>query len=295
MFFPGFDSRVSFTSGSSFVDYTCDSSITMSQESTSSLSDFRSDDVGSPPPVWNPLPSSNRSYSSYSGSATSGSGAAGHVGGNGHPPEPGSAAVSVSVEADEASTRALSVWDLEHVKKEGNSKKDGGWTCLWCKQFFKHWNATKCLYHLAKIVGKDVRICRAAHDKKHRELYHSMLSAKDKHSTTLKAREKEFQAKIAEGQQSLKVMLDASRQRASGAMTPASDQQTAEGSMASLLTMAIADFVHCSGLSFSVTSGQYFKNILKYARCVPVSYNPPNRNALSTNLLKLNYDHRMQR
>jgi hypothetical protein len=264
------------------------SSITMSI-STSSLS-VRSD-VASPPPV--------RSV----GGSSSGGGVARHVRGNGLSPEPGSTAVeAISLESDEVSSKAPNVWELEHVKKLGTGKTDWGWKCLWCNQTFKSWNATKCLYHLAKVVGKDIRICKSGQDKKHKALYYSMLSHKDKHLVGFKAREAKFQAVVADGQQSLAVMLEASRERvskacgAANAKKPATfKEQTVEASMSSQLTMAIADFVHSNGLPFWTTQGEHFKSILKFARCVPASYSPPTRNALSTNLLKINYDRRIQR
>jgi hypothetical protein len=221
---------------------------------------------------------------------------AGHVGGNGLPPERGSTAVSLEAEK-KASKEAPSVWDLDHVKRLGTSKADAAWKCLWCNMVFRHWNATKCLYHLAKIVGKDVRICRATHDKKFKELYYSMLKGKDKVLTTLKARENKFQDMVADNQQSLAIMFEESRLRVSnGCGTASSGNQTVlESSAASQLTMAIADFIHSSGLAFSVTQSDLFKSILRHARCVPVSYQPPTRNALSTTLLKINYNNRMQR
>jgi hypothetical protein len=234
-------------------------------------------------------------------SSSGGSSAAGHVGGNGLPPERGSTAVSL--EAEKSSKEAPSVWDLDHVKRLGTSKADAAWKCLWCNMVFRHWNATKCLYHLAKIVGKDVRICKVTHDKKSQELYYSMLKGKDKALTKLKAREAKFQEMVNEGQQSLAVMFEESRQRVSNACGTASSgkqqicksDQTVERSAASQLTMAIADFIHSSGLAFPVTQSDLFKTILKHARCVPASYQPPTRNALSTTLLKINYNSRMQR
>ena len=103
-----------------------------------------------------------------------------------------------------------------------------------------------------------------------------MLSAKDKNLTHFKAREAKFQAMVLEGQQSLAVMLEESRQRVSASSSAAMkndskpgglfrEERTVESSASSQLTMAIADFVHSCGLSFRVTESEYFKNILKYA------------------------------
>lgn len=244
--------------------------------------------------------SSSVSSFSVAGTDSGGRGVAGHVEGNGLPPEPGS-----TVEQ-----RVLSVWDFEHVQKNGlpNDKKTQTWTCAWCRQTFKHWNATKALFHLTKIAGKDVRICKAAHDNVHKELYKSFLKEKDKSLASLVARNSNMEAMVNDGQQSLAVMFEAGRHRVScgggssgggtsiaTAHSRVSNDNTVEASTASQLTMSIADFVHSSGLSFSATQGQHFLNILKYARGVPSTYKPPTRNSIATSLLKINYARRIER
>jgi hypothetical protein len=70
---------------------------------------------------------------------------------------------------------------------------------------------------------------------------------------------------------------------------------TVEACTASHLTMAIADFVHSTGLPFSATQGVYFQNILKLARGVPATYKGPQRNAIATTLLKVNYNRRIEK
>jgi hypothetical protein len=236
-------------------------------------------------------------------------GVAGHVSGNGPPPEPGSTG-ALPVEVDDASSAVSCVWDLQHVQKTGDCKANQAWKCLWCHLSFKQWNATKVLYHLAKVKGHDVRVCKASHDKVSKELYHSMLSEKDKSHLGQQARAANFEALVGEGQQSLAVMYEAGRKRvtkvggaavANGGGTNTArprvfaSEFTVEASTASQLTMAIADFVHSSGLPFSVTQGVYFQNILKFARGVTSSYQPPNRNALSDSLLKISYNRRMEK
>jgi hypothetical protein len=248
--------------------------------------------------------------------------AAGHVGGNGSPPEPGStAAVPVSLleAADDNEGKVLSVWDFQHVQKLGSTKADASWTCLWCNLNFKHWNATKALYHLAKVSGKDVRTCKVVHDRKSKEMYRTFLSGKDKSHTDMKVRNSNFEALVGEGQQSLAVMFESNRKRSSGgggatggsATTAASTiaststisarqrvlgtDMTCEASSASQLTMAIADFIHSTGLPFSATQGTYFNNILKFSRNVPFGYKPPSRNTISTTLLEINYKRRMEK
>lgn len=238
------------------------------------------------------------------------SGGAGHVAGNVPSPDPGSTA-GTSIEVDESSAATgTSVWDLDHVQKAGDHKGNQTWKCLWCNLTFRQWNATKVLYHLAKINGRDVRVCQAKHDPKSKELYQSMLQDKDRMNSGKQARAAKFDSLVAEGQQSLAVMFEAGRKRLSngggGTVTNSvttdttrprvfASEFTVEASTASQLTMAIADFVHSSGLPFSVTQGAYFQNILKFARGVSSTYKPPNRNALSDSLLKISYNRRMEK
>ena len=46
----------------------------------------------------------------------------------------------------------------DHLKK---SVKDGKqhWFCRWCKQDFAGWNATKYMYHAAKVSNKGIKVC----------------------------------------------------------------------------------------------------------------------------------------
>ena len=140
-----------------------------------------------------------------------------------------------------------------------------------------------------------------------------MLKEKESTLSDFNAREKNFQAIVEDGQRRLTEMFTMSRQRVSNAGGPPTVSSTGtaqppvlnqqvlncnagmEASTSSQLTMAIADFIHSTGLSFSATQGEYFQNILRLARGAPASYKPPGRNALSTSLLKINYNRRMER
>ena len=281
-------------------------------ESSETGASFASSFLPSPKP---PLPkfvtmsslATNSSLSRLSVGSDGVSSVAGHVEGSGSPPEPGSTVV-VSID-DAQPQRFYSVWDFHHVKKSGTKEVNPEWTCLWCHTTFKKWNATKVLYHLTKTGGKDVRVCKAAHDKTSKQLYNSFLNDRATTQTGAEQRAANFQAMVGEGQQSLAVMFESVRQRNSTggntAATTAGDtgnkqrvfrqEYGVEASTASQLTMAIADFVHSSGLPFSITQGEYFKNILKYARGVSMAYKAPSRNALSTTLLRLNYNRRIEK
>jgi hypothetical protein len=236
------------------------------------------------------------------------------IAGGGNPPPSNRAecgTVNSAVSMDDTAEKATSVWDFTHIQKHGTTRADQTWTCLWCNMTFKHWNATKVLYHLVKVEKKDIRTCRANHDAKHKELYRSVLNDKDKSQASFDVRAAKFQSLVGEGQQSLAVMFEAGRQRMShggGGGTTGTTAESANGtraggcvdltieaSTASQLTMSIADFIHSSGLSFSATQGQHFQNILKFARGVPSTYKPPTRNSIATTLLKINYSRRIEK
>lgn len=236
------------------------------------------------------------------------------MGDNGLPPEPGSTVASaISVSA--CSEPVLSVWDLGHVQKnQGVTKHDQTWTCLWCNLTFKHWNATKVLYHLAKISGHDVRVCKAAHDKGCRQQYLDMVKGRNDTAKGVKERATDLEEMVDDGQTGLVNYFCSGRRRGSKSGGPSSivtstatvaptiiknkvpeTDLSVETYSASKLTIAIADYVHSTGLPFSVTQGVYFQNILKFARGVPPSYRPPDRNAISTKLLKMNYTRRIEK
>jgi hypothetical protein len=191
---------------------------------------------------------------------------------------------------------AGSVWTFEKVEQTGEKRAEGGWKCLWCNNHYKGWNATKVLRHLTKVTGRDIRPCKARIDPGALTFYRSYMQSKEDTKAETKQNAVLFQEGVSEGQQSLAVMFEAGRSRTTtvggkGGTT----NTTIEASTASQLTMAIADFVHATGLSFSATQGIYFERILTLARGVPSSYQPPTRNAIGTTLLKLNYARRLKR
>ena len=47
------------------------------------------------------------------------------------------------------------------------------------------------------------------------------------------------------------------------------------------LTSAIANWIHCKGLDFSIASCPLFRDVLKKATEVPINYKPPSRNQVA--------------
>ena len=60
------------------------------------------------------------------------------------------------------------------------SVKDGKqrWFCRWCKQDFAGWNATKCMYHAAKVSNKGIKMCGGIISIIHYRRYVSLVATK---------------------------------------------------------------------------------------------------------------------
>ena len=61
------------------------------------------------------------------------------------------------------------------------------------------------------------------------------------------------------------------------------------------LTVAITDLIISEGLSFNISQKPRFKKVLDLERTVSKSYQPPNRNLISKDLLGVNHHHNMKK
>jgi hypothetical protein len=200
---------------------------------------------------------------------------------------------SYDIVADTSDSSALclpvkSVWDFENVKRLGdsNTKSTQSWVCGWCSSTFKSWNATKALNHVSKASGKnDIKPCTGAIPKKTLTMFQnfrlqtrSMQAVKRKHKD-------EFIEQLSNNQTSISCHFEHKKIRSS---------KTSNASQPINMT-AIADFVFSKGLSFSVTEGEHFQQILQLSRLVPSSYRAPNRKSLSNDLLDISYENTLQK
>lgn len=196
------------------------------------------------------------------------------------------------------------VWDFEKITKMGGPDTPGEktWHCGWCSSSFKTWNATKALSHVTKASGNnDVKICTGSIPKATLERFRQFRYQKLGVASAKRERQDAFEETIAENQQSLSVMLAANRSRSSQGVTKTMVDMTGDGgegvaaTNATKLTAAIAEFVFCKGLPFSVAEGEHFRQILKLSKLISTSYRPPNRKMIANELLDLSYDNRLQR
>ena len=112
-----------------------------------------------------------------------------HHGGTGNP------LIDVDEDLDEVLPVLSSIWECPMINKfagfDDNGKPFSGWTCCWCplenygsqpKPFWTM-NAAKALYHVAKILGHDIRPCQgripAAKSRQYRDLHLSKTLTKE--------------------------------------------------------------------------------------------------------------------
>jgi hypothetical protein len=169
----------------------------------------------------------------------------------------------------------------------------------------KGWNATKALNHVTKAVGNnDVKACTGSIPKESLSVFQAFRFKRMGSASVKRQHEEAFSETISNNQNSLSVMFETQRIRASKASGASAEDiidmtgdidQNVGATNATKLTMAIAEFVYCKGLSFSATEGEHFMRILKLSRLVSLWYCPPSRKLLSNDLLQVCYDNRLER
>ena len=69
-----------------------------------------------------------------------------------------------------------SIWDDDRFKKVRDKDNKPRWTCGWCHYSGSGFNATKTLWHVAGVPGKDVRRCKGKIDPLYKRRYELLLS-----------------------------------------------------------------------------------------------------------------------
>ena len=120
---------------------------------------------------------------------------------------------------------------------------------------------TKALNHVTKTKGKDVKPCSGSIPKHTLDGFKAFRDRKNGTKTAKRQHAVALTDTVSENQKSLAVMFKSKRSRPSNTGNSTVDGSV-EASNATILTTAIADFVHTKGLPFSTTEGPQFQNIL---------------------------------
>ncbi len=238
-------------------------------------------------------------------------------------PVPAVAAVAVAATAassesakedDGEETKYTSVWEFSEAvkkvdevydqrgKKVRNKKGElvPGWECLYCKRQFPHANATKALMHISKTKGHDVAVCRSPIPVKLMKRYCKLRDEKIAAKAEAARKRGEYEEKVDEKQQTMSVTMENKCLRMSASVKTRSNSVHGEmvggleASHATTLTTAIAEFCFARGLPFDITECYEFRKVLILAKMVSTAYLPPNRKAISNELLEISYEKKME-
>jgi hypothetical protein len=223
--------------------------------------------------------------------------------------ELGTSGASVVTPCQQKLENIQSVWEFEKIERRGGPDSASKyWHCGWCQSSFKGgWNATKVMFHCARMgaTENDVRSCSGLIPKDTLALFQGFRLRQINKKNLKRKKHDTHQSSVSENQKSLSIAFQQGRARHSAIASTGTtgnvidmsgvDDGAVVVSNSTKLTTAIAEFVYCKGLSFSVVEGEEFQQILKLASLVPTSYRPPNRKLLSNELLDLSYQNRMSR
>lgn len=129
-------------------------------------------------------------------------------------------AASAIEESKEATDLAplKTIWDdKDHLEKCIEKGKDG-WRCKWCGIFFNGVNATKALFHVAKIWRPSVHvaICRAVIEPIYLQLYRDLVNTKDAKKQSKKQAQEAIADDIDQNQQEMIAIVASSKKARRG-------------------------------------------------------------------------------
>jgi len=182
------------------------------------------------------------------------------------------------------------------------------------------YNATKLVYHAAKIKGGDIKICTAAHPEKNRQQYLTLYQRMIAEKLSRKQSNNDAQiAIVAQQEQTAAAYAQVATKRRVASMddsvidvdggdqhlTVASSSKKRARNMrqSQLITSipsasanniekmdtAIADFLLSNALPPSLSECPKLKLLLQTAKHAPLGYNPPTRQTVAGSLLDANY------
>ena len=215
-------------------------------------------------------------------------------------------------------------------RKGTRGTPDEIWECLHCNRSFSKHNATKALWHAAKKSGQNIQVCRGKVSDVMKTKYLDLYQRKAVSFLAKKKRRQDLDNSIHDRNSKAAEAVSSKRSRNSSSVnvsnppnegelipqhilapaafggstqslvqmrlntrssTPDGIGITSPGShFENLLTVTISDFIHANGLPFRVAECPRLKQIIKYAKHVNCDYNPPNREAVRTELLDTNYE-----
>lgn len=192
-----------------------------------------------------------------------------------------------------------SVWECSWITIIPKTEREGEkWRCGWCENTFKPKHATRALYHLNKLPGKGIAVCKGAITNAYLSRYKQLLTKSEKRGDANK-RTVQALAEYTEDRQKGAVELMSSKKARGSSISnqPSIDASIQNMSQAdiresnnSVLTTAIASFFHNNNIPVAAADSPEFRYMLQKARLAANDYTPPDRKRLGGELLDLLFD-----
>jgi hypothetical protein len=173
------------------------------------------------------------------------------------------------------------------------------WKCRFCKKDFA-WNATKILKHFAGVARGDIKLC-ANIPTKYKIEYANVYSLKEEATKQQELQTTIMKESMELDNNAIAAMYDDRKKKAKSSSLSAATAPSLktyhqlkmtdeDPDLESRLSAAIATFIHCCGLPFSIANHPQFLKVLSLAKRVGTKYTPPDRKVISGILLDLAYD-----
>ena len=78
-----------------------------------------------------------------------------------------------------------SIWDDEKMNRSVVDGKDG-WICGWCDKFFKPFHDTRAVWHLLKLKGMGIAVCKAVIPEANLKLYMALYDCTNRKGLAIK-------------------------------------------------------------------------------------------------------------
>lgn len=170
---------------------------------------------------------------------------------------------------------------------DANSKKR--WKCAFCHNEFA-WNATKVLKHFVGVRGADIKICTKI-DENSRMQYRQIFDARTELATVQKESISAHRETTERNNSVIALKYAASKGNGKGGRSKSIQLKVTDRDvdLESSLTVAIANFILCCGLPFSLANHPLFLEVLRLAKNASKHYVPPNRKLIAGNVMDLCY------
>ena len=100
-----------------------------------------------------------------------------------------------------------SIWDSDKIEKLLDKKGGLTWKCWHCVSIFAGHNATKCLYHVCKEKGENIRPCSGTIPTEYHHMYNELMKKKKQKKGIIHSTTKHMKQRIVDSQEDIALSI----------------------------------------------------------------------------------------